>query len=74
VADENNKILMAVIAAGSVGGFSGHTIGTSNETTVNSSTIESCIEFSKHARSHERLTCDQEKLQIKLDCSCKNIK
>lgn len=70
MADEstNTKIVAAMLAAGSLGGLGGHTIGSADETVVNASTIHSCLEFSKHARSHERLECEQEKTILLMDC------
>lgn len=64
----NAKMVAAMLAAGSLGGLGGHTIGSTDETVVNASTIHSCIEFSKHARSHERSDCEREKIHLKMDC------
>ena len=61
-----SKIIAAMVAAGSLGGFGGHTIGSGEE--VTGATIHGCMEFSKHARSHERLLCENEKLLIKIGC------
>ena len=65
--DETAKLLMVVLGAGSIGGLGGHTIAT-DETAVTESTIHGCMEFSKHARAHERLACEQEKTLLLMDC------
>lgn len=67
----NAKLAAAVLAAGSIGGLGGHTIG-SDPTAVTDSTIHSCMEFSKHARSHERSDCEREKILIKMGCQHDN--
>lgn len=65
----NTPILAAIVAAGSLGGLGGHTIGSSgDETLVNASTLESCIEFVRHGRQHEREFCEIEKLKLLLEC------
>lgn len=59
------KIGMAAIAAGSIGGFGGHTLGTGGEETiVNNTTVESCQVFVDHAARHERAECDIRILNI----------
>ncbi len=68
-ASNNAPILAAIVAAGSLGGLGGHTIGSSgDETLVNASTLESCIEFVRHGRQHEREFCEIEKLKLLLEC------
>ena len=68
-ASNNTPILAAIVAAGSLGGLGGHTIGSSSEETlVNASTLESCIEFGRHGRQHEREFCEIEKLKLLLEC------
>ena len=68
-ASNNTPILAAIVAAGSLGGLGGHTIGSSgDETLVNASTLESCIEFVRHGRQHEREFCEIEKLKLLLEC------
>ncbi len=68
-ASNNTPLLAAVVAAGSLGGLGGHTIGSSgDETLVNASTLESCIEFVRHGRQHEREFCEIEKLKLLLEC------
>jgi hypothetical protein len=68
VADTDiTKIGMAAIAAGSIGGFGGHTLGTGGEETiVNTSSIQSCQPFIDHAKNHADHQCDIKILQIKL--------
>ncbi len=62
-------VIFAMLAAGSIGGLGGHTIGSSgDETIVNASTLESCLEFVKHGREHERNACELDKLKILLEC------
>ena len=68
-ASNNTPILAAIVAAGSLGGLGGHTIGSSSEETlVNASTLESCIECVRHGRQHEREFCEIEKLKLLLEC------
>ncbi len=68
-ASNNTPLLAAIVAAGSLGGLGGHTIGSSgDETLVNASTLESCIEFVRHGRQHEREFCEIEKLKLLLEC------
>jgi len=64
------KIGMAAIAAGSIGGFGGHSIGSGGETVVNGSTLEQCQAFIEHARTHAQHQCDIRILQI--DCRDKD--
>ena len=66
--NENTKLIAGIIAAGSIGSFGGHTVG-SSDAVVNSSTLESCREFILHAREHERLMCEDDKLRQLLDCA-----
>ncbi len=62
-------ILAAVLAAGSIGGLGGHTIASgSEETLVNASTLESCLEFVRHGREHERNACELDKIKLLLEC------
>ena len=63
--NDNTKLIAGIIAAGSIGSFGGHTVGS---TTVDSSTLESCREFILHAREHERLMCEDDKLKQLLEC------
>ncbi len=70
MAEDFTKIGMAAIAAGSIGGLGGHSIGSSNETIVNSSTIEQCQAFIEHAKLHAEHQCDIRILQI--DCRDKD--
>jgi len=65
--DDTQKIMAATVIAGSVGGLSGHTIGTGTE--VNSQTIEGCHAFIEHAKNHMRHTCDLKLLNMKLGCN-----
>jgi len=68
-ASNNTPLLAAVVASASIGGLGGHTIGSSgDETLVNASTLESCIEFVRHGRQHEREFCEIEKLKLLLEC------
>lgn len=64
MADDNLKLVAAVAAAGSIGGFGGHTIGSG----VDSATIESCAPFIHHAKQHEQLVCADEKLKLSQLC------
>jgi len=66
--NENTKLLAGIIAAGSIGSFGGHTVGSADETIVNASTLESCKEFIIHAREHERLLCEDDKIKLFIDC------
>ncbi len=70
MAETNSAIptIAAVIAAGSIGGLGGHTIGSAEETIVNATTVEHCKEFMLHARQHERSDCDIEKLKLMMEC------
>ena len=59
------KMGMAAIAAGSIGGFGGHTLSGGGETVVNASTIEACSAFIQHSARHERQECELRILTIK---------
>ena len=59
------KIGMAAIAAGSIGGFCGHTLSGGGETIVDASSIESCSAFIQHSARHERQECELRILTIK---------
>ncbi len=63
--DENLKLIAAITAAGSLGGFGGHSIGS---TDFDSVTIESCAPFVEHARQHASLVCEDQKLKISNLC------
>jgi len=66
--NDNTKLMAGILAAGSIGGFGGHTVSSLDETTVNASTLESCKEFMLHARQHERLICEDEKITLLIQC------
>lgn len=62
------KMGIAALAAGSLGGFGGHTIGSGGDTpAVNQTTVESCQAFVDHAARHERSECDIRILNLHLE-------
>jgi len=61
------KMLLAVIAAGSVGGLGGHTVGAINGDTSYGS-LTACERLMEFAANQTRLKCETEKIKLLLEC------
>tara|TARA_R110002050_G_scaffold121154_2_gene239441 strand:- start:417 stop:641 length:225 start_codon:yes stop_codon:yes gene_type:complete len=67
-AGDNNMILVAAASAAISGGGTHLVTSSGDELPLNTTSIEDCRAFSKHAREHERASCEIEKNKILIGC------
>jgi len=65
----NTMIMVAAVSAVISGGGTHLATKESEDSPVNTTTIEDCRAFSEHAREHERTNCEIEKTKSLIDCN-----